>query len=199
MRIAPALLLACALAACSLPGQRDRPRVYHDLRDPGKAATHTPVPASLSVAETYADGLLLGSFMLFSRDEGARGAYQLSLWSAPGPQRINELLLARLRAANLVRAVSPLGSGMASDYLLNSRLIDLHHDVTSGPGIVRLALDVELIDRRTARQIAAHRIRVEEPAPSLNAAGMATASSRAMGRALDEIEAWMGQGLEVRG
>jgi ABC-type uncharacterized transport system auxiliary subunit len=195
MKRALAVFLVCALGACSLPGQRSQPRVYHELRDPGHAQTHTPKDASLSVAKTQADGLLLGSFMLFSRADGSRGVYQLALWSSPAPHRISELLLARLRSANLVRAVSPLGSGVASDYLLNSRIIDLHHDATREPGVVRLTIDIELIQRREARQIGARRIGIEEPVQSADAAGMAAATSRALARALDEVEAWVARGV----
>lgn len=186
------LLSLLFLGACGMTGPRQT-ATWYVLEDQGTArAAPKPVwPGTLLVRETETTTFYQGSALAYSRAPGTRGHYQYARMTELPATRIAQLLRQRLERAALFPAVAALGSGIEGDYQLNSRLLDFYHDAGLAPGIVRLALEAELVRRSDAHLLARIRIETQAPAPSHDARGAAQGGNAALTQALDQLTAWL--------
>ena len=67
----------------------------------------------------------------------------------------------------------------------------LHHDASSDPGVGRVGLTLELVDRRSRQRAARRSFTTDAPLPSADATGAAAALSQALARAFDEAVPWL--------
>lgn len=188
-------VLAALLAGCGVLGGRGEPVVHYVLRDAAQAPARLAAarPGVLLLRDTEAAGLCQGTRMVFSRAPGRLDTYQYALWNEPPGRRLHQLLKTRLDALGLYAATASLGSGVAGDWQLNTRLLDCRHDTGQPPGVARLSLEAELV-RRDGGQLLARRIfTAEAPARQYDAQGAAEAFSQAAGRLLGQVTEWLAQ------
>jgi ABC-type uncharacterized transport system auxiliary subunit len=181
MRIAAALLLAAALAACAATGQRHA-HLYYVLEAPraGASAPH----ANLAVPATTAAAFYDTQDIVFSRASGVRAYYQFNHWTER-PQRVVHAAL-----------VARLGSG-ASDapYVLTTRLDEMYHDAAHPPGSSHIRLTAELVEREHGTLVARRTFRRSAPATSYDARGAVQAFAEALAPLADDVAQWTQQEL----
>ena len=208
------LALASLLTACVNVGNHtESPAVvYYVLNDPASAPANAPAPLRADApkdpgplrakarVESYAPTLLVldtttGSFydtdqLIFSRSPGTRGQYQFARWTERPGKRFADLMRARLDRLGRYH-VAAAGGYVRGDVLLDTELVEFYHDAASQPGQVRLVLRAELVDLKQ-RTLLGRRVFEQQVALTrYDAAGAAQASSQAVGRALDELTAWL--------
>jgi ABC-type uncharacterized transport system auxiliary subunit len=198
MRSAFTVLLLAVLAGCSmLPAGRPQPISHHVLSFPPAtpaqpaASTSRRTGAVLLLRDTETPGVFQSVRLVYSRAPGALSYYQYARWSDAPARSLNTLMRQRLNDSGLYGAVAPLGAGVLADYQLNTRLQDFFHDVAQPPGVARVSLEAELVNRRDARLIARQVFQAEAPVASHDARGAATGLGLASGRVLDELTAWL--------
>jgi cholesterol transport system auxiliary component len=194
-------LLVClsallGLSACSLPGARSQPIQYFVLEAPAPV-----MPAAVVKAERTLPVLLLRDAeasvftqnprLIYSRSPGTRAYYQYALWTESPPKRLHTLLRQRLQASGLYAGVVPLGAGVQGDYQLNFRLLEFFHDAAPTPGLARVRLDAELVERGSARLIAQQDFAADVPLASQDAAAAAVGLGLASSQTLDAMLAWL--------
>ena len=188
----PILLLAGALAGCSLPGKERAPVTRYVLTDPGPAVRSAKtIQGVLLVREMEASEFYQDTRLAYSREPATRGHYQYAYWTEAPARRLAWLLRQRLETGGVFGVVDSTGSGLAGEYQLNTRLIDFFHDASNAPGTALVVLEAELV-KRSGGKLAARRVFVaQEPAASFDARGAADALGRAANRAMDELVMWL--------
>jgi cholesterol transport system auxiliary component len=187
-----------ALGGCINIGDRgSAPAVVHYvLSDPGPAAAAPPpagagaAPPTLLVLDTAAGGFYDTDQLIFSRSAGTRGQYQFARWTERPGKRFADLMRARLDRQGAWQ-VSEAGGDVRGDLLLDTELVELYHDAAVRPGQVRLVLRAELVDLRQRRLLGRRVFEQQAPVARYDAAGAAEAANVAVGRALDDLVAWL--------
>ncbi len=191
-----ALLLAFALSGCvSLEvGNEPATQLHLALRDDAQAPVQRLaqplLPALLIQAQpgtAMADTLSIA----FTRREPVFGYYQFASWVDRPVRQLPRLLQQRLQARGLATAVGVQGEPMRADWLLTLRIDALHHDVRTEPGRARLALVVELFDRRSQTRLAQQRFAVDIAAERADSTAAALAMSQAVGQSFDQLLPWL--------
>lgn len=202
---------ALALGGCINIGEKaDGPAVVHYvLSDPQAAAApaaveggalknsdalraeaveaHTP---TLLVLDTAVRGFYDTDQLIFSRSPGTRGQYQFARWTERPGKRLADLMRARLDGQGAWR-VSHAGGYVRGDLLLDTELVEFYHDAANSPGQVRLALRADLVDMKRRELLGRREFVQQVSVASYDAKGAAEASNVAVGRALDELAAWL--------
>jgi ABC-type uncharacterized transport system auxiliary subunit len=199
------LVAALGLAACSLPGARTQPISHYVLEAPASAAPARAAPTNVArpvllLREAEPGGLAQSLRLAYSRVPGTLAQYQYARWVEAPPKRLHTLLRQRLLASGLYAGVVPLGDGVQGDYQLNFRLLDFFHDATKSPGSAHVALEVELVQRSTARLVGQQLFIADVALTGEQAAAAATALGQASGQVLDATIAWLArvQPLDAR-
>ncbi len=190
------MVLILALGGCvSLNPHADSPGVvYYVLDDTGPAASlaqtaRADIP-TLQVLNTTAAAFYNSDRLVFSRSPGTRGQYQFARWTERPGKRFAELLRARLDRLGAYRLTSA-GGYARSDLMLDTRLVEFYHDATREPGQVRLELRAELVDLKQRTLLGRRVFEQHVPLTTYDAAGAAQASSLAVSRVLDDLDAWL--------
>jgi ABC-type uncharacterized transport system auxiliary subunit len=183
-------------------GNADAPGVTYfelaDARPPAAALAPPPAAPRLAIQAGGADPLADSVSMVFSRRSGERQLYQFASWSERPSRSLAVLAQDRLLAGGRFASVTQIGQPVASDFLLTLRLEQMLHDVGQTPGLARVALRAELVDRRErlviGQRLFAATAPVAEPAaaPAAVAFGMATADL------LDQLTPWVESTVAAR-
>ncbi len=179
------------LAACV--GSGGEARRYFMLAEetrPVPAAT-TGARGSLAVAATSATTFYDTTDIAYSAAPGTRAYYRAASWTEAPADTISRLLIAGLTADGAFETVTAATSGVRTDLLLTTVLLDLHHEAAKAPGSVRVELAAELIDLRNHTLIARKIFVAEAPAPTFDAAGAVAGLRVAAMSALRDIDAWV--------
>ncbi len=183
------------LAACSLPGARTQAISHYVLEVPAAQATAllptSAVRPVLLLRETEPGGFSQSLRLVYSRAPGTQAHYQYARWNEAPPKRLHTLLRQRLLASGLYAGVVPLGAGVQGDYQLNFRLLDFFHDAAQTPGSAHVALEVELVQRSTARLLGQQVFVADVPVASETAAAAAAGLGQASGQVLEAVIAWL--------
>lgn len=196
-RLVTGVLIAVALAGCSLtPWASRQPVTHYILTDPGPlvfgAYTH---PGVLLLREMDVPAFYQVPRLAYSTVAGTRSHYEYARWSEPVGQRLTWLLRQRVEASKVFDKVASLGSGVIGDYQLNTRLVDFFHESAAPPGVVLLVLEVELI-RRDSAELIGHRLFVSQiPVARHDAATAADAMGVAANQVVDELITWLEQSV----
>ena len=182
MRHVVAFACAIWLSGCAAIGERQAHRYY--LLEP-RAAAAVPHSAAVSPAPTTAATFYDTQDIVFSRSPGTRGYYQFSHWTER-PQRVLQ--------AGLAARYTARGDG----YILATHLVEIYHDAAAVPGISRVTVTAELIERAHRKVLARRTFTREAPAASHDAAGAVAGFNEAAGAVLDDIVAWADREAEGR-
>ena len=129
--------------------------------------------------------------MAYSRREHEFAFYQFASWTERPVRQLPLLLQRRLEARGVAGAVGLVGDPLRADWLLSIGIDTLHHDVASPPGTARLAINVDLFDRRTRTRIAHRRFESSAPAANADSSAAAQALSLAVSNVFDELLPWL--------
>lgn len=205
------IALVLALGGCTNFGLHPKTPgvVYYVLDDTEPAATATPAHSvgvgdsasqqaetspesvpTLLVLDTTTAGFYDTDQLVFSRSADTRGQYQFARWTERPGKRFTDLLRARLEGLGRYRITSA-GGYVRADLMLDTRLVEFYHDAASEPGQVRLKLRAELVDLKQRSVLGRRTFESSVPSKSYDAAGAAQASSLAVGRVLDDLDAWL--------
>ncbi len=190
------MVLILALGGCvSLNPHADSPGVvYYVLDDTGPAASPAQTAQAdsptLQVLNTTAATFYNSDRLVFSRSPGTRGQYQFARWTERPGKRFAELMRARLDRFGPYRIASA-GGYVRSNLMLDTRLVEFYHDATREPGQVRLELRAELVDLKQRTLLGRRIFEQHVPLTTYDAAGAAQASSLAVSRVLDDLDAWL--------
>jgi cholesterol transport system auxiliary component len=196
------LVVLLAMAGCSLPGARTQAISYHVLQAPASAQESASALSTQVISPDTRRPLLLlrdseasvfaqNPRLVYSRAAGTRAYYQYAFWTEAPPKQLQTLLRQRLLASGLYAGVVPLASGVRGDLQLNFRLLDFFHDAATTPGVARIRLEAELIERDDARLIAQRSFEAQAPLASQDAASAAVALGQASAQALDQLVVWL--------
>ncbi len=191
-----ALVVALSLAGCvnfADPSGKNPEVVNYVLNDRAAPAPRIPARVAaplLLVLDTTAGGFYDTDQMVFARSPSTRGYYQFARWTERPGKRFAELMRARLDGQGAYR-VAAAGGYVLGDLLLDTELIDFHHDASSEPGTMRLVLRAELIDLRQRTLLGRQTFEHTVPLARFDAAGAAAAADVAVGQALDALSAWL--------
>lgn len=193
MRRLSLLFAAVLLAGCvNVGGKRDLPvTVHYVLEDRAPGATGRPpaVAPVLIIPDVEVRGLHDGEPLVFARTADTRSTYQFARWTERPGKRLGTLMRARLDAAGwpVVRA----GSLVRGDWLLETQLIEFHHDASTEPGVFRMVLRAEIIDLGTRSVRARKTFAQSVPLARFDAAGAAEAASQATTATLETLVDWL--------
>lgn len=158
-----------------------------------------PLVPSLLVQALPADALADTVSMAYARERNRYSFYQLSSWTERPVRLVPRLLQRRLEARGLAGAVAQLGEPVRADWLLTLAIDTLHHDLTTTPGRARLALTVELIDRRERQRVGRQQFATDVTTATDDAAGAAAAMSQALAQTFDAMLPWVEATLQAQG
>ena len=189
-------LLMQALAGCVSVdvGKEPVAQVLLSLRDgTSRPATRRSEPLIEALliqpqpANAFADTLSIA----YSRREYEFAFYQFASWTERPVRQLPILLQRRLEARGVAGAVGLVGDPLRADWSLGVGIDTLHHDVSVAPGSARLAVTVDLFNRRTRARVAQRRFEASAPAASADSAAAAQALSLAAANVFDELLPWL--------
>ena len=197
-RIATALLAILAplvLAACVSIGTGGEagPHLRYQLVDAAAAPQRRAAPLvdALLIQPLPADALADTASIAYSRTRHAFAFYQLASWTERPVRQLPRLLQRRLEARGVAGAVGLIGEPLRADWLLTMAVDTLHHDVSAPPGQARLALTVELFDRRSPGRVARRAFAASVPTASADSAAASAAASQAVAQVFDQLVPWL--------
>jgi len=192
-------LSGATLGGCmSLGGSEAVPTLHHRLRDPGLAAVtiRTPPLRDALLVQALAGGTLVDTLaMAYARQPHVYAYYQHAFWTERPLRQVPRLLQQRLQSRGVATAVGLMGEPLRADWLLTVAVDSLHHDASSEPGVGRVRLTLELVDRRSRQRAARRSFEADSPLPSADATGAAAALSQALARTFDEAVPWLEDAL----
>jgi len=185
-------LLAAALGGClNPPSERDAPR-YFVLEAAGNTPrAEAPRRATLLVAPTTAAAFYDTPQIVYSRERGTRGYYQVNRWTERPNRAIHGLLIQRLRESGAFARVAEPGSGLRADLALRTHVEEMYHDAVSRPGTVHVVLVATLEDAAKREVIARQEFRRSAAAASYDARGAVSAFDQAVGEVLNDVVGWV--------
>ncbi len=172
---------------------------HHLLTDPGAAATTAraaPLVPALLIQPLPSDALADTVSIAYSRQPNQFAFYQFSSWTERPVRQIPRLLQRRLEARGLAAAVGLLGEPLRADWLLTTAIDTLHHDVADPPGHGRVALTVELFDRRQRRRLARQQFASDVTTSTADAGAATRAMSQALSQTFDVLLPWLEGSLQ---
>jgi ABC-type uncharacterized transport system auxiliary subunit len=196
----PSLLLAATSCSFLTPEAipersvlRLRPTTSCEQSEP----VHAAAPRSLLLLPPRASALLASERILYEKDDGSLGNFQLASWAELPTVSIARLLQEQLECSGAFHTVTREQSLTRTDYALATELSVFVFRPLPTPGSTQLRLRAELVDVNS-RQILAHTVfSLSEPATESSAQGAATSHSALLSRLALELDAWLRQALQV--
>lgn len=186
---------ALTLAGCASfgIGGETVAQVHHQLRDPGAAMLRrqAPLVAALLIQPQPAAAMADTVSIPYARRPGEFAFYQFASWTERPVRLLPRLLQQRLEARGVAGAVGVIGDPLRADWLLTMAVDAVYHDIVTPPGLGRIALTVELFDRRSRRRVARQVFGADVASARADSAAATAALSQAAGQAFDALVPWL--------
>jgi ABC-type uncharacterized transport system auxiliary subunit len=194
----PLVLLLLSACVSIGTGSEAGPPLHRRLVDAGAEPTRRaqPLVDALLIQPLPADALADTVSIAYSRRSDEFAFYQLASWTERPVRQLPRLLQRRLEARGVAAAVGLLGEPLRADWLLTLAVDTLHHDVSAPPGQARLAVTVELFDRRSPARVARRSFTASVPTTRADSAAAAAAMSQAVAAVFDAMLPWLEAELE---
>jgi ABC-type uncharacterized transport system auxiliary subunit len=185
--IAICLVMAAALAGASCVATR--PVHYYTIE-----------PASPSVNAAKPDGLvlLMGAIVTpealqdgrirYRTGSNEAGAYEYHRWTERPGSMVRDSLVRALRASGKYQRVLESSSSATADYLVRGKLYEFG-EVDTASVQTKISLQVELVDRKTNRNVWDHVTEREEPVGSKTIADVVQSLDRNLQHVISETTA----------
>lgn len=163
------------------------------LRDDGAtpAKRAQPLVPALVIQAVPADALGDTTAIAYSRRPGEYLFYQLASWTERPVRVLPRLLQRRLEASGLAGAVGLAGEPLRSDWLLQLSVDEIVHELATEPGSGRVAITLELFDRRSRTRVARRSFDARVPAQRTDSAAAVASLSQAVGQVFDAALPWL--------
>jgi ABC-type uncharacterized transport system auxiliary subunit len=170
---------------------------------------YTIQPASPAVNQGTQDGLVLlvGNIatpaglqdgrIRYRRGSNESGAYEYHRWTEQPGSMVRVSLLRALRASGKYQRVLESGSLIAGDYVLQGKLYEFG-EVDGSSIQTRISLHMELIDRKTSRNVWDHMVEREEPVSGKTVADVVESLDRNLHSVMVETTAEIDRFLAAR-
>lgn len=129
--------------------------------------------------------------MQFSYAANDRGVYQNSQWSANMGRLLQGTFIEVLDNSRLFKIVLSDMSTLEENYRLESTIFDFEHQVRGRDSYAVVSIQFTLINTNTGRLVKSKRFRYQEPTPTTDAKGYATATNRIMIRLSNDLLKWI--------
>jgi cholesterol transport system auxiliary component len=164
-RTRPILILSAAIAGI-LSGDgcvSNRPVHYYTLQAVSPAASPSkPDGLILVVGNIVTADALQDGRIRYRRGANEAGAYEYHRWTERPGEMVRSSLLRALRASGKYQLVIESGSSAGGDYLLRGKL-DEFDEVDNASIQTRISLQLELVDRKTNRNVWDRVVERQEP------------------------------------
>jgi cholesterol transport system auxiliary component len=129
--------------------------------------------------------------MCFSYSSSDRGVYLNSQWSNNLEKLIGGNIITILQKSRLFKAVLPYASTAGEDLRLESMIYDFSHHIRGDASYAVISIQFALIDTDTGRLIKTKRFSYREDTPTMDAAGYAKATNKALHRLSRDLVNWL--------
>jgi cholesterol transport system auxiliary component len=129
--------------------------------------------------------------MAYVRQPRTQEAFAHSVWADTPARMLAPWLVSHLQQSGQFRAVLSAPSAAKAALRLDSTILRLQQDFLQVPSVLRLRLQVTLVDNRTRRVLAWHTVDVTQAAGSDDAAGGAAAAQSAVQTGLQQVSAFL--------
>jgi ABC-type uncharacterized transport system auxiliary subunit len=161
--------------------------------DAARARTGRRLNTRLLISPTTAAAFINTQRIVFSKETGTRGYYQLAGWTQSIPRRFTDLLISRLERTEIFESVASTTSGTTARFLLATELTEFYHDAVQQPGSVKVGVRAQLIDRRKRIIVSQKSFHQSIAVAHYDAGGAVQGFNRAVAQTLDEIVIWLEQ------
>lgn len=184
-------LAGCVSVGIGNEAAADTQFALRDAAGAAPARLAQPLVTALVIQAVPADALGDTTSIAYSRRPGEYGFYQLASWTERPVRALPRLLQRRLEARGTAAAVGLAGEPLRSDWLLQLSVDGVVHELGSEPGAGRLALTLELFDRRSRTRVARHGFEASVAAQRADSAAAVAALSQAVGQVFDAAVPWL--------
>ena len=129
--------------------------------------------------------------MNFSYSINDRGTYQNSQWSNHMSKLLQGTLIDVLERSRLFKAVLADTSTLKENYRLESNIFAFEHRVRAEQSHSVVSIQFTLIDADSGKLVKSRRFSYQEPTPSTNAKGYATATNVILARLSADLLGWL--------
>lgn len=116
------------------------------------------------------------------------GAYEYHRWTERPGSMVRNSLLRALRASGKYQRVLEASSSATGDYVVRGKLYEFG-EVDSASVQTRISLQVELVDKKTNRNVWDHHVEREEPVSTRNVIDVVQSLDRNLQRVVSELAA----------
>lgn len=185
------VLLAAALAGCSVLPKREPTQVYVPAASPVAVGADWPaVRWSLLVAKPGASQQLDTERIAVRPGPGAVQVYQASSWADPATELVQTALVRGFEDSGKILAVARPGSGVHGDYSLQSELRSFTSVYEGGQPQAVVEVYARLVHAADGSVVAAQLFREAEPAAGTEVPQVVEAFGRALDRTRDRMIGW---------
>lgn len=150
----------------------------------------TPVNKTLLVSLPFAAASYQGSDMLYMSKNYQLTPFVKNEWISPPAEMLLPILTQSLQNTGYFYAVVPAPTFARTDWRIDTQLMQLQQDFTQQPSIVKLILEVTLIDNLETNVIASKRFTVAIPSQTDTPYGGVIAANIACQQIMEEISSW---------
>jgi ABC-type uncharacterized transport system auxiliary subunit len=193
MRSSLTLSLAIASIVLGASCVSSRPVHYYTLQSvappavPGKPDGLVLLVGPIITPEALQDGRIR-----YRSGASQAGAYEYHRWTERPGEMVRNSLLRSLRASGKYRRVIESSSAASGDYLLRGKLLEFDEVDNNGAIVTRISLQVELIDRKTNRNVWDRIVEREEPVGAKSVPDVVQSLDRNLQRVVGEAVAAIG-------
>jgi cholesterol transport system auxiliary component len=188
--------LSLAVAGCSgaLLGPQNEPPETYRLETPAVPPAAARLPLVLTVARPRAAESLDSERIAVARPDHRFDQYAGLRWSEPAPQMLQSLLVGSLQSAGRYEAVLAAPSRVPVDLLLDVELrrFEARYSLADAAPVVRVEMQLTLVDPRRSRRIAGVLVSAEAAAAADRRGEVMAAFEQATAKALADAAAWLG-------
>ena len=133
----------------------------------------------------------LSEKMLFSYTKNDRGTYQNSQWSNHMSRILQGTFIEVLDSSRLFKVVLSDMSTLEENYRLESNIFDFEHQVRGPHSYAVVSIQFTLINGDTGKLVKSKRFSYQEPTPTIDAKGYATATNRVIVKLSHDLLEWL--------
>ena len=199
--LAAALALGSVLGCSALRPSTTPAPAFYTLDAAGRTAPAASAPAPQAAASApvliinppHAAAGFDSQRIIYLREPHRLEYFAHSEWVDPPARMLTPMLVSSLQSTGAFRAVVLTPSAAAGDLRLDTELIRLQQEFSSGTSATRFTLRATLVDDKTRRVLAWREFERAVPAPSVDPYGGVLAANRAVQAVLEELAAFCAQ------
>jgi len=187
MRKTLGILLAVAAGLTASCGAT-RPSRYYAIEVPtASPAAAREMPVTLLIGRVSAPQILRDDRIAYRTSPTEIGMYEYHRWSEPPSDMIEAMLVRRLRAEGRYQSVQALSSNAEGEYILRGRLHQFEEIAIGGNVSARVALEMELFEKKSGTVVWNNLFNAEEAVASKEVPAVVEAINHSSQKVLDQV------------